>query len=77
VLFEEFRDPMQRQEVVGSLVTHVGSGVSVGSSEVDAALRVFCGIIDNDKTKRRAASVGRVGSSAVRAVPDEHVGSPA
>ena len=70
VLFEEFRDPMQRQEVVGSLVTHVGSGVSVGSSEVDAALRVFCGIIDNDKTKRRAASVGgvdcEVGALALR-----------
>jgi len=53
VLFEEFHEPMQRQEVVGSLVTHVGSGVSVKSGEVDAALRVFCGIVD--KTDGTAA----------------------
>ena len=53
ILFEEFHEPMQRQEVVGSLVTHVGSGVSVKSGEVDAALRVFCGIVD--KTDGTAA----------------------
>ena len=46
VLFDEFSEPMHRQEIVGSLVTHVGSGVNVNPAEVDAALRVFCGIID-------------------------------
>jgi Fanconi anemia group D2 protein len=54
LLFEIFREPMQRQEVVGSLVTHVGSGVSVKSSEVDAALRAFCGIVN---TKDGAAAL--------------------
>jgi len=47
LLFHEFWEPMQRQEVVGSLVTHVGSGVGVKVKEVDAAMRVFSNIIDN------------------------------
>ena len=46
ILFEDFHEPLQRQEIVGSLVTHVGSGVGVNSNEVDAALRVFCCIAD-------------------------------
>ncbi len=46
ILFEEFPEPMHRQEIVGCLVTHVGSGVNINPSEVNAALRVFCGIID-------------------------------
>ena len=46
LLFAEFAEPMQRQEVVGSLVTHVGSGVGVQPAEVDAALRVFCGLVE-------------------------------
>ena len=46
VLFEEFSEPMQRQEIVGRLVTHVGSGVNVNMGEVDSALRVFCSIVD-------------------------------
>jgi len=49
ILFEEFPEPMHRQELVGSLVTHVGSGVNVNPSEVNAALRVFCGIVDKSK----------------------------
>lgn len=36
---------MQRQEVVGSLVTHVGAGVGSRQSEVDAAMRTFSLII--------------------------------
>ncbi|KAL3799645.1 hypothetical protein ACHAW5_004516 [Stephanodiscus triporus] len=62
VLFEEFREPMQRQEIVGSLVTHVGSGVSARSSEVDAALRVFCGIVDG----RARGGGGEDGAVALR-----------
>lgn len=65
VLFEEFREPMQRQEVVGSLVTHVGSGVGAKPEEVDAALQVFCGIAE----KRKARSEGAVeedGAAALR-----------
>ena len=31
ILFEEFGDAMQRQEIVGRLVTHVGSGLTTGS----------------------------------------------
>lgn len=62
VLFEEFREPMQRQEIVGSLVTHVGSGVSARSSEVDAALRVFCGIVDG----RARGGKGEDGAVALR-----------
>ena len=46
ILFEEFNEPMQRQEIVGRLVTHVGSGVNVNMGEVDSALRVFCSIVD-------------------------------
>ena len=59
ILFEEFKEPMQRQEVVGSLVTHVASGVGVKQGEVDAALRVFSSIIDkkynkgDDRSKNR------------------------
>ncbi|KAL7552476.1 hypothetical protein ACHAWF_016165 [Thalassiosira exigua] len=54
ILFREFAEPMQRQEIVGSLVTHVGSGlvgggkVGGGSGEVDAALRAFCQIVEGD-----------------------------
>lgn len=46
ILFEEFKEPMQRQEIVGSLVTHVGSGVGEKHSEVDAAMRVFSSIVE-------------------------------
>ena len=58
ILFEEFGDAMQRQEIVGRLVTHVGSGLTAGSGgggngEVDAALRVFCAIVDRKKSKRK------------------------
>ena len=49
VLFEEFKEPMQRQEVVGSLVTHVGAGVGSRQSEVDAAMRVFSSIVSKRK----------------------------
>jgi len=45
VLFAEFEEPMQRQDVVGSPITGVGSGVNVKPAEVDAALRVFCNIV--------------------------------
>ena len=53
LLFEEFNEPMQRQEIVGSLVTHVGGGVGVKAGEVDAAMRVFSCIIDGKKKKGR------------------------
>eukprot|EP00985_Skeletonema_marinoi_P011398 scaffold5417_cov136-Skeletonema_marinoi.AAC.4 len=46
VLFEDFKDPMQRSDVVSSLVTHICSGVGVKEAEVDAAMRVFSCIID-------------------------------
>lgn len=50
---------MQRQEVVGSLVTHVGAGVGSKQSEVDAAMRAFSSIIsktsDEDKESGAAA----------------------
>ena len=59
VLFWEFAEPMQRQEVVGSLVTHVGSGVGVKPGEVDAALRAFCGIVDGEGTGETGTTTGR------------------
>ncbi|KAL7541555.1 hypothetical protein ACHAXR_011033 [Thalassiosira sp. AJA248-18] len=53
ILFQEFGEPMQRQEIVGALVTHVGSGVGMKCmGEVDAALKVFCGIVDTIKKKK-------------------------
>lgn len=48
-MFEEFRDPMQRQEVVGSLVTHVASGGS--SDEIDSAMKVFSRIVEDNSTR--------------------------
>ncbi|KAL3808327.1 hypothetical protein ACHAXA_004056, partial [Cyclostephanos tholiformis] len=66
ILFEIFREPMQRQEIVGSLVTHVGSGVSVKSSEVDAALRVFCGIVDTKRATGGGNGNGEDGATALR-----------
>ena len=43
-MFWEFQDPMQRQEVVGSLVTHVASGGS--SDEIDTAMKVFSRLVE-------------------------------
>ena len=65
VLFEEFREPTQRQEVVGSLVTHVGSGVGTKPGEVDAALRVFCGIAEKKKARGKD-TVEEDGAAALR-----------
>jgi len=58
ILFEEFSEPMQRQEIVGSLVTHVGSGVGVNGGEVDAALRVFCNIVDKMSASTTSTAKG-------------------
>ena len=46
VLFETFEEPIQRTDVVHSLVSHVCSGVGVKDAEVDAAMRAFTHIID-------------------------------
>ena len=75
VLFEEFREPTQRQEVVGSLVTHVGSGVGTKPGAEDAALSVFCGIAEKKARGKRHRGGWSGGASAVHTVPDEHVGS--
>ena len=56
ILFQDFKDPIQRSDVVSSLVTHVCSGVGVKEAEVDAAMRAFSCIIDK----------GDVGPSALR-----------
>ncbi|KAL3790149.1 hypothetical protein HJC23_009586 [Cyclotella cryptica] len=61
VLFEEFKEPMQRQEVVGSLVTHVGAGVGTRQSEVDAAMSVFSSIVSKKKDENQES-----GRSALR-----------
>ena len=45
-MFEEFRDPMQRQEIVGSLVTHVASGGN--SDEIDSAMKVFSRLVEGN-----------------------------
>jgi Fanconi anemia group D2 protein len=50
---------MQRQEVVGSLVTHVGSGVGSKQSEVDAAMRTFSSIISKKDGKESGVSALR------------------
>ncbi len=44
-LFLAMPEPFQRQEVVGALCTHIGSGVA---SEVDAALSVLVSLADHD-----------------------------
>lgn len=44
LLFKSFED-YHRQEVVGGLVTHVGSGIS---SEVDAGLKCFRNLAESD-----------------------------
>eukprot|EP00984_Skeletonema_dohrnii_P018378 scaffold8562_cov102-Skeletonema_dohrnii-CCMP3373.AAC.5 len=54
ILFEDFKDPMQRSDVVSSLVTHICSGVGVKEAEVDAAMRVFSCIIDKGNDGPRA-----------------------
>jgi hypothetical protein len=54
ILFEDFKDPMQRSDVVSSLVTHICSGVGVKEAEVDAAMRVFSCIIDKGDDGPRA-----------------------
>lgn len=51
--------PMQRQEVVGSLVTHVGSGVGSKQSEVDAAMRTFSAIISNKNNEQSGTAALR------------------
>jgi Fanconi anemia group D2 protein len=57
VLFSEFKEPMQRQEVVGSLATHVGAGVGSRQSEVDAAMRAFSSIISQNQSKDKESGV--------------------
>lgn len=54
ILFEEFNEPMQRTDVVSSLISHVCSGVGVKEAEVDAAMRVFSCIIEKGKGGARA-----------------------
>lgn len=54
ILFQEFKDSMQRSDVISSLVTHICSGVGVKEAEVDAAMRVFSCIIDKGDDGRRA-----------------------
>ncbi|ONM27766.1 Fanconi anemia group D2 protein homolog isoform X1 [Zea mays] len=44
-LFEEFTDTYSRQELVGSLVTHIGSGVSY---EVSSALDIMISLTSNN-----------------------------
>jgi len=51
-MFEEFHDPVQRQEVVGSLVTHVASGGS--SDEIDSAMKVFSRLVEDDSTSAQS-----------------------
>uniref|UniRef100_A0A0D9WVL7 Fanconi anemia group D2 protein n=1 Tax=Leersia perrieri TaxID=77586 RepID=A0A0D9WVL7_9ORYZ len=46
-LFEEFSDTFSRQELIGSLVTHIGSGVS---SEVSSALDIMISLT-SDKSE--------------------------
>ena len=54
-------EPMQRQEVVGSLVTHVGAGVGSKQSEVDGAMLVFSSI-----TSRKNDNSEESGTAALR-----------
>lgn len=54
ILFQEFKDSMQRSDVISSLVTHICSGVGVKEAEVDAAMRVFSCIIDKGDDGRHA-----------------------
>lgn len=54
ILFQEFKDSMQRSDVISSLVTHICSGVGVKEAEVDAAMRVFSCIIDKGDDGPRA-----------------------
>ncbi|KAM3385974.1 hypothetical protein ACQJBY_009560 [Aegilops geniculata] len=44
-LFEEFSDTFSRQELVGSLITHIGSGVSY---EVSSALDIMISLTSNN-----------------------------
>ena len=53
VLFETFEEPIQRTDVVHSLVSHVCSGVGVKDAEVDAAMRAFTHIIDKGDGARK------------------------
>ncbi len=59
-MFGEFQDPMQRQEVVGSLVTHVASGGS--SDEIDTAMKVFSRLVEG--------GAGGIGSTTSADVTD-------
>ena len=44
LMFAEFVEPYHRQEVVGNLITHAGSG---NTAEVDAALGVLVALVDH------------------------------
>lgn len=61
-MFEEFRDPMQRQEIVGSLVTHVASGGS--SDEIDSAMKVFSRLVEGNSTARGSGTADEAGTAS-------------
>ena len=48
-LFDEFEDNYSRQEVVGSLITHTGSG---NADEVNRALGALTELVDDDERRR-------------------------
>ena len=49
-LFSEYGDDFHRQEIVGNLITHIGSGVN---HEVDAALKTLEDLLESENTLLR------------------------
>ena len=53
-LFDAFETSYHRQEIVGSLLTHIGSG---SSEEIDTAIDVFVTMVDDDGLDGRAKTL--------------------